>query len=175
MSVSDEGVIAVKDVDVLEKHVRVELRHEGRGEADAEVQVSPYVIYTFHLEALPLGILRDATGGNFSGWQGTLVGSVLFLISAAVIMLTGYIRDMKRDPFAYAVIHGVANDVFQKTHLSTSVRVRLRTVFSRFGLKANPPAQPRPLSHSDTAITEQIIQNNYKDCKYCFIYFSNDE
>ena len=108
VSVSDEGVIAVKDVDVLEKHVRVELRHEGRGEADAEVQVSPYVTYTYHLEALPLGILRDATGGNFSDWQGTLVGSVLFLISAAVIMLTGYIRDMKRDPFAYAVMAKLA-------------------------------------------------------------------
>lgn len=108
VTVSGEGVVAVKDVDVLERHVRVELSHESRGAADVEVQVSPYVTYSYHLKALPLGILFDAVGGNFSGWQGMLVGSVLFLISAAVIMLTGYIRDMKKSPFAYAVMAKLA-------------------------------------------------------------------
>ena len=108
VAVSDESVVSVQNVDVLERHVRVELRHEGRGSADVEVRVNPYVTYSFSLKALPLGILFDDIGGNFSGWQGMLVAAVLFFCGTAVIMLTGYLRDMKRSPFAYTVMAKLA-------------------------------------------------------------------
>lgn len=108
VTVSDESAVSVKNVDVLERHVRVKLMHEGRGSADVAVQVNPYVTYSYSLKALPLGILFDDVGGNFSGWQGMLVTAVLFFCGTAVIMLTGYLRDMKKNPFAYAVMAKLA-------------------------------------------------------------------
>lgn len=108
VSVSDESVVSVNEVNVLDRHIRVELAHESRGAAEVTVQANEFVTYTFRLKALRFGILYDEYGGDFSGWQGLLVVGVLFLCGTAVIMLTGYIRDMKRDPFAYAVMAKLA-------------------------------------------------------------------
>lgn len=110
VSFSVPDVAETELIEIKRDLLRIRLKKTGNGETDMTVSCDGLSepVRTASLKTTWVGGLFDRGNGNFSGWQGAVVSGTLFFLAAAVILMLGYLRDMRTNAFSYAVIMKLA-------------------------------------------------------------------
>lgn len=102
-----EGGVEVEFLRVLKENVAVRISPAMKGKTTLTLRFpekAPDWVNTFTVETTPLGTLYDHENGNYSGWQAVILAASLFFLIAAAVMIAGYRRSLREDPFSYATI-----------------------------------------------------------------------
>lgn len=103
VSFDTADVVETQFVSLSKHNIRVRLQTVSAGSAAVTVN-TPEQSYTFTVHTLPLGLIYDEENGNFSGWQGIVVGNMVFFFCAAFLFLRSYIHARGPAVFSYTTV-----------------------------------------------------------------------